>query len=1293
MGKRKLQNSQDTFLDDIPLNVSIEKPEEKRKSIRLKNLSQNESDGSQSLGEKPSPAQKKAKTTAKNAKNSTKKSKEEEKEEETEDKSTKNGNTNKKTPKSKSEAKKTPKRTQKSPKKSSKSDSFDLSEEENQEKSLESEGEEKETKKTPSKSAKKGKKSKKKEEESEEEEEVEEEIVEKKKGNSPKKNSKSPSKRAKNSKKEEEEVDLAADAAKWAAMKKEKKKSTKSVSLLSLVEGLEEEEEEKTEEKEEEKEENEKQWDAKKSSKKIQILSTKIKRKTLNLKAKCADVKGGTVQTEAAFSLDDGNISYFEVKLEGKEEGLKFEEKEEEKKEGKMEDDRQWIIGLSPIAPNFDVMIGKAKNSLGLSNNGKVYSGNGKEDGRQYSTHFEEDSIVGCGFFHNSGRIFFTLNGKFLGMAGRSDPASTLYPSLSLKGGAVASLNYGQLPFQFDLSVESIRGESKYDTNRLMGEKVANQILTSPAIARNTPNRFTPKKSPGESAFLSPLRSPVSPVISSKSPSSEYWEKEAIFLSERLKSDVKCGLFHEESGIPLPLTAVQVKVQALDSFGQITVSQTFANNKNVETDALYYFPVDASSLIKFQIENRRRIFTSKVERIKKEGDLEESDDEEEESKEIPKSTLTSENGPTLCAKINGIGKSDKNRFIKISVTYAVKLLDNGRDGLTLALPSFVFPSVASRWNTDVFTPDGSVFEVGSPELELDISFKLNGRIKAITSSTHQQEMRERVTFQNSARTARVQFQTRSLGPYLFQMIKEENDNIQAFAEVEEDEEIVCGVSVRPRHFVSNKSHGFIVAFDSRNSDKKKAVVDATRMILKGLPSNSPFQLVSLSDDGFELWESDREFSLYDNRTLSSAEEFLNGKAKEGKKVEIEAISLDSFVKHLTGLKFDEEGTLKKNNKGIRFDVLLVLGGDIQELDSTLAQDEAFENQSLRIFALGLGITDSFSQESFKNFAKAGCGIGNIVNSPSQVKEQVNRMLQGVMTSSMSLPSLKWGGIEQTLKFQQVPSKLPTLVFQGESMEAFCRAKGDLPEDCKVTIIENGKQVEKKIEVVAKGIKVLRHFYRILSLLDMPTSVNDENSQAVRDNLGIVAGEAAKYQILFNPVLDRLKIVMREKLKSDDKGATKKVGSFQVWFENCGPNLEGGKEEEGVKNLFESGKLQETFEDYESGILDRLFALQRAKGHWSFHDEELYEVLKMDKKAVDFLLTQKFMNGDIVYQEACATYLALDFCQFMKFPEEDYFFLREKSKQWYEQEMKKLPKTRIAFGYIARNTKWLKKLEE
>eukprot|EP01027_Heterolobosea_sp_BB2_P011207 GEZU01016332.1.p1 GENE.GEZU01016332.1~~GEZU01016332.1.p1 ORF type:complete len:498 (-),score=83.43 GEZU01016332.1:426-1919(-) len=140
----------------------------------------------------------------------------------------------------------------------------------------------------------------------------------------------------------------------------------------------------------------------------------------------------GTIQSDRPFTPKNGKmLAYYEVTVKGC--GLK----------------KGIVIGLAPGDYLLTRQPGFEDKSYGYSAaNGKKYGGS--NDGKAYATPYGIGDVVGCGINFSTNEIFFTKNGKSLGVAFKG-VTHQLYPTIGLHSiGDRVTVNFGAKPFKFD---------------------------------------------------------------------------------------------------------------------------------------------------------------------------------------------------------------------------------------------------------------------------------------------------------------------------------------------------------------------------------------------------------------------------------------------------------------------------------------------------------------------------------------------------------------------------------------------------------------------------------------------------------------------------------------------------------------------------------------------------------------------------------------------------------------------------------------------------------------------------
>lgn len=100
---------------------------------------------------------------------------------------------------------------------------------------------------------------------------------------------------------------------------------------------------------------------------------------------------------------------------------------------------------------------GWEKDSYGYhGDDGGCFHNNGA--GKAWGERFNPGDVIGCGVnFEKNGEVFWTKNGKFLGIAYIGPQADAYYPAIGVENdGAIFRVNFGKTPFQFSFIVPTL---------------------------------------------------------------------------------------------------------------------------------------------------------------------------------------------------------------------------------------------------------------------------------------------------------------------------------------------------------------------------------------------------------------------------------------------------------------------------------------------------------------------------------------------------------------------------------------------------------------------------------------------------------------------------------------------------------------------------------------------------------------------------------------------------------------------------------------------------------------------
>jgi hypothetical protein len=151
------------------------------------------------------------------------------------------------------------------------------------------------------------------------------------------------------------------------------------------------------------------------------------------------DAEPSTARASIPFIKDDG-FAYFEVTV--------------------IHEGMRGIVAIGLISENYpmDKMPGWHEESIGYhADDACAFHNTGW--GRQWGKRYGSGDVVGCGIVFETGEVFFTLNGEFLGVAYRT-PHECYYAAVGFRNARTQlKINFGATPFYFDFRAPSVQWE------------------------------------------------------------------------------------------------------------------------------------------------------------------------------------------------------------------------------------------------------------------------------------------------------------------------------------------------------------------------------------------------------------------------------------------------------------------------------------------------------------------------------------------------------------------------------------------------------------------------------------------------------------------------------------------------------------------------------------------------------------------------------------------------------------------------------------------------------------------
>ena len=83
------------------------------------------------------------------------------------------------------------------------------------------------------------------------------------------------------------------------------------------------------------------------------------------------------------------------------------------------------MLGFSTRETPMNEMLGTFPNSYGYRADGKTYHTREESKSEKYAGTYGSGDIIGCGLLPATAEVFFTRNGKYLGIAFKNVPITT----------------------------------------------------------------------------------------------------------------------------------------------------------------------------------------------------------------------------------------------------------------------------------------------------------------------------------------------------------------------------------------------------------------------------------------------------------------------------------------------------------------------------------------------------------------------------------------------------------------------------------------------------------------------------------------------------------------------------------------------------------------------------------------------------------------------------------------------------------------------------------------------------
>ncbi|RIB15448.1 hypothetical protein C2G38_1579317 [Gigaspora rosea] len=470
-------------------------------------------------------------------------------------------------------------------------------------------------------------------------------------------------------------------------------------------------------------------------------------------------------------------------------------------------------------------------------------------------------------------------------------------------------------------------------------------------------------------------------------------------------------LYDANNSIPIPLQKVSAEVNIVDMIAQVTVSQTYKNIENETIEAIYKFPLHEAAAVhdfEAEIDENRKVkgIVKEAEQAAKEYD--------EAVQQGYGAYLFEEELPDIfqCS----VGNIEAGQTVVIRITYVTELKhDAETEQVRFVFPTAIAPRYCSSNNPRYSSSDNSFVNYMKkliPDLmyysakvdyylKLTITCRMSSVIQSIESPSHHISVELNINGNPKVSKITLADQITYLENDFILVIKSLGlDQPRAFIEYNPKTETNCIMLTLVPNFATNVIMTELIFVIDRSGsmmgDPIKKASDALQLLLRSLPRDCFFNIISFGSNFDSLFEKSQPFS---EESFSKALEYAQEMTANYGGTEI---------------YYPLKWAFENSRNDMPTSVFLLTDGEVYNVDDIINLVKSCEEKKkddLRFFSIGIG--DSVSHHLVESVSRVGKGYAQFITNTERMDKKLLEMLKNAIKPPIKDYNIAWSNQNQT----------------------------------------------------------------------------------------------------------------------------------------------------------------------------------------------------------------------------------------------------------------------------------------